>query len=105
MPLSLEIDLVVEVEGATIRLQGSGRRLRAESSAFRPLLGSGLSRAGLRRLAELLDRHGFTLDVVDASGTLLSLGSGVDSRLGSLLFASPRIDPRRPLTLSWRLLR
>jgi hypothetical protein len=105
VPLRLEADLILEVEGSTLQLRGSGQHFQLEVSELRPLMGLGVSRRMLSRLAEQLARQGLTLDVVDTSEPLLSLGKGISSRSGSLLFASSRVALRRPMILLWRLLR
>ena len=105
MPLRLDADLSIEVDGRTLHLQGSGRHLRLRVDALRPLLRLAVSRRNLSLLAETLSRQGLTLDVVDAHGPLITLGWGTDSRLGGWLTSSPRIALRRPVSLLWRLWR
>ena len=109
MPLRIEADLDLEIDGSPAQLTGSGRTLRLTLSTPRtlralrqvslPNLGGAGDRAPtFRELPGLLAAQGLTLEVADPKGLLLILGAGAQGksftvpglgRIGHLALANP----------------
>ena len=86
--------LRVKIDGAAGRLVASGGELRWEVSRVGDLLRPGGWRT-LRTAARLLDRLGLTMRVVHRDRVLLSLGSGVDSRMIRAVLGMEKVSPGR----------
>lgn len=97
---------------ATGRISGEGQHLVVHTSdpvvaldaAGAP--GGGLikRRRSYGALGDLLAAQGLTVDVVGASGPIVSIGAGVTSLLGSALVGSQHVH-LRSLRAAWGLLR
>jgi hypothetical protein len=91
--IAIDGALDVSLDGVPARLVAEGRRLRLEVHHPVRLLRR-LSLRSLVRLAARLDRLGLTLHVVTRRRTVLLLGSGVQSRVGRILFRSSLVGFR-----------
>lgn len=84
LSLAVTADLTISLGESSARLTGSGQRLVLQIDS--PLdafasVPSGSSLSLVRAVADGLQRAGLRVDVVSDRGTMLSMGSGVDSRL------------------------
>lgn len=104
--LAVTADLTVSFGESSARLTGSGQRLVLQIDS--PLdafaaVPSGSSLGLVRTVADGLQRAGLRVDVVSHRGTLLSMGSGVRSRLAA--FGGPPAvafgSPAALLALAW----
>jgi hypothetical protein len=102
--LLLSGDLSLEVDGSPVRVQGEGARLRVVADDVRTFISrareAGVGRSGalpgrrdLGRLAVELANRGVTASLDSPSGAVLTVGAGVDSTAGLLLFGTRLARP------------
>jgi hypothetical protein len=109
--LLVEGDLSLEVDGSPVRVSGEGAHLRVVADDVRAFVarareaavGRGGARPGRRdlgRLAAELTERGVSASLDSPTGPVLTVGAGVDSAAGGLLFGtrSARPDPVAVLT-------
>jgi hypothetical protein len=103
-PLSLSGDLAIEVDGSPVRVHGEGAHLRVVADDVRTFIArareAGVGRSGalpgrrdLGRLAVELANRGVTASLDSRSGPVLTVGAGVDSTAGVLLFGTRLARP------------
>lgn len=103
--LQVLADLSIEVDGAPVRVESSGGRVRVVADDVRGLVdhlrsavraaGAGSPREGVVSVADRLAAEGLTGVLAAPTGDVAVLGAGVHSPVGRLLWGSPRVhvDP------------
>jgi hypothetical protein len=99
--LQVLADLSIEVDGAPVRVESSGGRVRVVVDDVRGLVdhlrsavraaGAGSPRGGVATVAETLAAGGLTGVLAAPTGDVAVLGAGVDSPVGRLLWGSRRV--------------
>ena len=99
--LQVLADLSIEVDGAPVRVESSGGRVRVVADDVRGLVdhlrsavraaGVGSPREGVVTVAETLAAQGLTGVLTAPTGDVAVLGAGVDSPVGRLLWGSRRV--------------
>jgi hypothetical protein len=102
--LHLSGDLSLEVDGTPVRVLGEGAHLRVVADDVRTFVArareAAVGRSGARpgrrdlgRLAAELADRGVTASLHSPSGPVLTVGAGVDSAAGGLVFGTRRARP------------
>jgi hypothetical protein len=97
-------DLAIEVDGVPVQVVGDGAHLRVVADDVRTFIArareAGVGRSGalpgrrdLGRLAVELANRGVTASLDSPSGPVLTVGAGVDSTAGLLLFGTRLARP------------
>ncbi|WNV74335.1 hypothetical protein [Geodermatophilus sp. DSM 44513] len=99
--LQVVADLSIEVDGAPVRVESSGGRVRVVADDVRGLVdqlrsaaraaGVGSPRAGVASLADRLATEGLTGVLAAPTGDVAVVGAGVDSPVGRLLWGTRRV--------------
>ncbi|SNS91106.1 hypothetical protein SAMN06893096_11098 [Geodermatophilus pulveris] len=99
--LHVDADLSLEVDGAPVRVESSGARVRVVADDVRGLVdqlrtaaraaGAGSPRDGVATLADRLAADGLTGVLAAPTGDVAVIGAGVDSPVGGLLWGTRRV--------------